>query len=577
MKGRNFFLLLSIFYFFSSFCIAQSMDASESVEIVEEAVEEIVEKEPVPGNQLPINLVQWDLNEKVFALCDNEAIFLYNAEKVKTQKKVPFNKTLAMSFTEQDEKGDFSLYAISADGIMNVWKVTEKNMRKKSSLIEAPVSVALGSVGNITNAAFSNNGGDSVAIVQNDRVFVFPKLRNSNKITSFELLGNGKSIFSMSFSLDNKFLLAASTDNKIVVWNVKDKEIVTKLNFDSENLITPFFTTDSNGVICQTSEKEICLFNFYGTVINKITTKDKILSVKYISTEDKVILKTVTDNLEIYKLSSEAFLGYIPPYNESGLKDFSISQNRTEILLLYKDNSLIKLNFDDVFIKEGAEPTKVRIYSSNMVNGGVSNSSVAPPSEEPVDEAENLTGAPVEQTIPTGEQPRTVSNSGGYLTISRERTLEFGFVCSMLNESYKISLGGDFSWRSTKKTAPMFIGAGLRVFYGIPDDDFPYTYTYNNEDLAAPNLISAQIYFPFGVRMLLPKNLFYAFAEMDICCSFLVLTSNVSAFSKIFPSFGGRMKIGLTAKFFSFSVGFEYDTTLKFLPQIQVTFCKTLK
>ena len=131
------------------------------------------------------------------------------------------------------------------------------------------------------------------------------------------------------------------------------------------------------------------------------------------------------------------------------------------------------------------------------------------------------------------------------------------------------NLRGEYLY--AKAISPFFVGGGLALSVGFPDENYPARYKIDDSYVDAPKLLSATLYAPAGYSFTPWNN------EMRILTMFRV-GAKMSSLALIAgqgyvvgePAFSLFMSVGagMQIKWFTFDLNCEYDTLGKVSPSL---------
>ncbi len=126
-------------------------------------------------------------------------------------------------------------------------------------------------------------------------------------------------------SPNGKFILTASTDNTVKVWNLKGEEIST-LPHQGEFHFSAKFSPDSNLILTTSNDNTVKVWNLKGEEISTLPHQGEFYSAKF-SPNSNFILTASTDNtLKVWNLNGDEF-ATLSHHEKIGIRQFSPDSN----------------------------------------------------------------------------------------------------------------------------------------------------------------------------------------------------------------------------------------------------------
>lgn len=259
--------------------------------------------------------------------------------------------------------------AITKDGYFSVWNIdsVENGLLKFNK--KPYFKLDCKNENEIKAVAFSKNS-DYVAVTSGgNSIKLFFKLRFTRDAIFKELKGHDSEIYSLNFSKNENFLASTSKDGTAIIWNCTTQSEILKLSeIYTQTEIPVQFLADNSSIIAPENETSFCIYSLEGEKLLSIDTLHEIKGIKPLNKENKgnkIAIVTENDEIELYDLSKEKWLGYIPSCDFSALTDFEFNPDNSRILIGYESGSIFEFSVKDVLLSPGEKPPKKIISAEN--------------------------------------------------------------------------------------------------------------------------------------------------------------------------------------------------------------------
>ena len=548
------------------------------------------QKSPSPLVKIPFpaGTLSWNPDDTKFAVGEEHYITVRDAKTSSPLYELPFDNVLLLRFA--DEGGKDMLLALSHDGRASIWDfkddpiftVVETDGDKKE--VKAPtyeLSVKSES-GKIVAANFSRSSNVIVTALDDGSVTAYFKLRYTEVLLPKELTKHAQACYSVAVSPDEALVASASSDGKLVINNANSAEQICELDVFAKTKVPVLFTKDSSAIISASNAETLTIRSFDGKTQRKIKVKAEIRDIALSSDGNTLSVLTSDDRIRFFNLETGEYTGYIPPYNITKLTSFALSASGKYVLAGHADGSIYKLAFrNSVLDPDSQPPGLLSLDEDSLVQKGSAHIPDGIDEKNRNKYQEELkNGLSIEELMEELRKYREggLLPSGKIIEYPEIRTDVFGAILDEEKDNYSYAFGLDASIHTNRFTPPLYQGAGLRLGFGLPKDDYPYTYTDSDgNDLGAPYLTFAELYIPVGIDMIvenLPVNIFF---EAAPALRFNMLSNFGVAYSSVGLSANIRLATGIRYSHYSASLSFTYDSMLGFSPELHLGFIIPIK
>ena len=489
----------------------------------------------------PVTNLAWSKNDEFFAFTEENTVFLRSCSNYELSDTLGIKNIDKIMFSTEGKHQ--ILLAITKDGYFSVWNIESAEDGFLKFNKEPYFKLDCKNESEIKAVTFSKNS-DYVAVASDDNsIKLFFKLRFTKDAIFKELKGHDSEIYSLNFSKNENFLASTAKDGTAIIWDCNSQSEILKLSeIYTQTEIPVQFLADNSSIIAPENETSFCIYSLEGEKLLSIDTLHKIKGIKPLNKENKIAIVTENDEIELYDLSKEKWLGYIPSYDFSPLTDFEFNPDNSRILIGYESGSIFEFFVKDVLLSPGQKPPKKFRSAENY---GGSNSG-------------------------TGSSSR-----GWGITNGTFKTRHGKYLCISANlrsapSPYKLSAGFSTEFLTYDLLPPFYTGICVSPYIGFPESNYPYKYTKNSTSLETPLLAGLDLCAPFGIFVMPFVNNeigFSAeiFAGTGVCLLWNRNFGAESAASKPFVSFNVGTKLGINWKYFLLNVAAQWNSVQKIM------------
>ena len=308
----------------------------------------------------PVTNLAWSKNDEFFAFTEENTVFLRSCSNYELSDTLGIKNIDKIMFSTEGKHQ--ILLAITKDGYFSVWNIESAEDGFLKFNKEPYFKLDCKNESEIKAVAFSKNS-DYVAVASDDNsIKLFFKLRFTKDAIFKELKGHDSEIYSLNFSKNENFLASTSKDGMAIIWNCTTQSEILKLSeIYTQTEIPVQFLADNSSIIAPENETSFCIYSLEGKKLLSIDTLHKIKGIKPLNKEskgNKIAIVTENDEIELYDLSKEKWLGYIPSCDFSALTDFEFNPDNSRILIGYESGSIFEFSVKDVLLSPGQKPPK---------------------------------------------------------------------------------------------------------------------------------------------------------------------------------------------------------------------------
>lgn len=549
-----------------------------------------------------INSIAWSTDSSLFAYTDGSNIIIRTADNyiIRQTINTQYKDILAIQFVEpvfapQEENYEPSpIIGLDTDNSEEedfIIKDVSRNKRDHYLLVatqSGTVEIRLLSVyeDDIGNKTYS---ADIIQQIQGDKTLKLTAFKSTNDVR-FIALGYENGSFSLynyntitqeyieeSFeigetpitSIDinpDQNMLLTCTDNGITyIWDNSMEEIAS-FPYYSDSLQKVYFTDDSmTPIISAIDDYSIAKCNLSGRSKNDAVMKTDSPVVSYVvSVDRKSVLILDSENLlNVYDLESLNYIGFIPNFSQSKIKQIQIDNTQTKFLITHEDNTIYILETNKVLFPKNASIPNPKVV--HMDEPGALDELLKyeePESEEAVAEGE---------TGEAAEKPEDNKHKYEALAMIRYKNTDavsFRLKGSVAPGPYILGTSIAAGYTAFKLIQPFYFGGFLESHFGFPQKDFPYKYQLHGSDISSPLIVGGKLYIPFGICVFpFQKNIeFYVDIAPGIVMNMLWNTKfgGDSITSRVFTGFYAAIRTGVTYRNFSVFLEGNYDAVVGF-------------
>ena len=563
----------------------------------------------------PVRAVTWNKNGSTFAYAEDKKIILRDSSGYKLIQTIETNNGVIdfLQFPQSSGGIGDQLVSLSKDNVLEFRILPQID----------PIHVARSDSKNISTALGYNYNGNYIATGCDDGSITL-QLQNylTNVFISRSISKLEAPINSLYFSRNNKFLISASADDSVCLWDVASGKLINAFPYYSQSKVPVLMTNDNKNIIMTTDRNKIGVFNHNFKQLRSIQTEVDIQSMTISADGNKLIILTKDNFFYFYDLLSTKITNYIPPYNSSRITSYAFNNTTRRAVVCHEDGCLYVLDVTKVLLdpsqpaprfnakiadeKDNFEISQFKPQEENIpenrslqikkpefeeekkasspASGKNAGSGEAQtngqgtlkevfPDAKAASKAEKELTEEEKKEAKKKKKEEAVNDLSEFLFKNNERanTIDVGALGAWYPSPYMLAAGVDVDWHNSIWTAPFYFGAGLKGTVGFPTGDFPYSYTIDGAAANPPNFVDLKFYLPGGIQIILPGDVLRLSTEIFLSGGISFLWNFNGARSTFVPSFGGGAKIAFGVKYVGVSLGIQYDSILGFVPELLVS------
>lgn len=500
------------------------------------------ENHVIAKSETAVPSVAWSPDGRVFASAWNNSVVLWNAESGK------------IAAIYQEHSRAVKVVRFSCDG-SRLLSLGQDNMVVMRDLSESLGSTrVLGSDYGPMNDALFAGDNTSVILPRNglETTHYYP-LRMTNQFISKQILRTGSPVKSYDYSDKAALLLVATEDGKISLVNLQKNSLVEVYSGFASG-VAPRFSPDGRFVLFSVDEQTLVLRSVGGKDSFNIKDSDWPVNSAVFSADGTLIAAALKNGgVKVYNVKNGTVQNsFMLPSLPDVVCSLAFSPDAKRLVAGTGGGSVLCWTLSEsdsdlpVFQNpEDFSKTKSKAEDSKPGAKDVSD----------LNEAEPLADSEPEEEVESEDK-------------TKDSVLEVLFTLTTLNEDYyHNSFGISGAWKSYKRL-PFYYGFGAEISTAPPDDDYPYSNSYNGKKLNNPWLYRVHAFgcAGYGYRMEDKNLLFFAEGRLGFGGNFLFnneITYRHS--SHLAGCVLADLLAGVQWKALSVSGGLEYDSTLGFL------------
>lgn len=523
----------SILVLVSSFLILKPniLSAQESEAVVETEAESAVEEQAritefEACSTSVLQLVQ-NASGTLFAAADENSLAVYDAKDFNLIKHFYDGKLARISFYTEGES-EF-LAAITTSGQFIVRKLMQTYdgwaFEEGEPYYSADCSDVSGRK-SLTAVSFSSNSDYVAAAFDDNSVQVHFRLRITAGSISRTITAHKAPVYALEFSKNGEYLATVSTDGESYIWNSYTGAKIAHIKGSYARARIPVcFTEDSVYIVSLDGRNSFRISDFSGNTLYSILTGRPITAIKPLKDPDLIAIRNDKNEVMVYSISSRRPLSVYTVNNEKAFTAFEFEVASELMYAGFSDGHVCLIEAQPYL-----DDTAMLITDASLAGKGAGNF--------------------IHQRF------TSLSVCGG---------------TNYMTKPYLLSANLRGEYLYAKAISPFFVGGGLALSVGFPDENYPARYKIDDSYVDAPKLLSATLYAPAGYSFTPWNN------EMRILTMFRV-GAKMSSLALIAgqgyvvgePAFSLFMSVGagMQIKWFTFDLNCEYDTLGKVSPSL---------
>ena len=501
----------------------------------------------------PVKNITWSDDGNMFAYIEGSNIYIRSSNNYELLTTISQNNIKFFCFSREDNHN--SMLTLTSDGYFSMWDLSTVTTSKKN--LEAEFIINFETVSDIKVISFSKTKDIIAASSGNNRLQMYDVDRVEKKADFRVLKEHQSNIYFTDFSSDSEYMVSASEDGVINIWNSEEQSVVLSMKGAFTQNHTPVRITNDKRIIVSKNPSTIVVSSFAGSLLGTIDVGEQIVDIKYLEKTNQLAVQTIKNDILFFSLATFKKIDCIPTIIESAISSFDVNKANTKIFVAYEDGNVYMFNLDDVILEQDqtapdfkteykdVNDTEIETENDNVIDTVNINDSVIR-IEGPMVKKSNVIFFPNSVYLDFGT---------GIITASDLFTAD-------------IFLGAEY--KHAQLFPPFYFGGGYEFALGFPSSDFPYRYSFAgvqaNSPLVYMNTIFASGGFvtaPWDIDLILNLSAKFGLRIITVAISaqgnYHVNTTKCTVYTDL--------GFGVIYKMFEFDFSCEYDVINGFCPK----------
>lgn len=548
----------------------------------------------------PVKNITWSDDGTMFAYIEGSNIYIRSSNNYELLATISQNNIKFFCFSREDNHN--SMLTLTSDGYFSMWDLSTVSTSKKN--LEAEFIINFETVSDIKVISFSKTKDIIAASSGNNRLQMYDVDRVEKKADFRVLKEHQSNIYFTDFSSDSEFMISASEDGVINIWNSEEQSVVLSMKGAFTQNHTPVRITNDKRIIFSKNASTIVVSSFAGSLLGTIDVGEQIVDIKYLEKTNQLAVQTIKNDILFFSLATFKKIDCIPTVIESAISSFDVNKANTKIFVAYEDGNVYMFNLDDVILEQEQKvpdfKTEYKDVNDTVVdsvveteNDTVNDTVVETENDNVVDsvvetendtendtvvetenynenntviETENINDSviriegPMEKKKGGVQMPDTIYFNGGGGTITSTDLF-----------TGSVHLGAEY--RISQLFPPFYLGGGYEFSLGFPSSDFPYTYKFEGKVAKSPMVYMNTLYAAGGffvepwekdINIVLHTKFGIRIISVAISAGGLYSISTTNCSVYLDAGFGAIYKM------FECDLSCEYDVVNGFCPKISL-------
>ena len=524
----------------------------------------------------PVKNITWSDDGTMFAYIEGSNIYIRSSNNYELLATISQNNIKFFCFSREDNHN--SMLTLTSDGYFSMWDLSTVTTSKKN--LEAEFIINFETVSDIKVISFSKTKDIIAASSGNNRLQMYDVDRVEKKADFRVLKEHQSNIYFTDFSSDSEFMISASEDGVINIWNSEEQSVVLSMKGAFTQNHTPVRITNDKRIIFSKNASTIVVSSFAGSLLGTIDVGEQIVDIKYLEKTNQLAVQTIKNDILFFSLATFKKVDCIPTVIESAISSFDINKANTKIFVAYEDGNVYMFNLDDVILDQDqtAPDFKTEYKDVNDTVIETENDIVNDTVDDVVNDTENETvnntiidTVNINDSVIRIEGPMVKKKDG----VQMPDTIYFngggGTITSTDLFTGSVHLGAEY--RISQLFPPFYLGGGYEFSLGFPSSDFPYTYKFEGKVAKSPMVYMNTLYAAGGffvepwekdINIVLHTKFGIRIISVAISAGGLYSISTTNCSVYLDAGFGAIYKM------FECDLSCEYDVVNGFCPKISL-------
>ena len=536
----------------------------------------------------PVKNITWSDDGTMFAYIEGSNIYIRSSNNYELLATISQNNIKSFGFSREDNHN--CMLTLTSDGYFSMWDLSTVTTSKKN--LEAEFIINFETVSDIKVISFSKTKDIIAASSGNNRLQMYDVDRVEKKADFRVLKEHQSNIYFTDFSSDSEYMVSASEDGVINIWNSEEQSVVLSMIGAFTQNHTPVRITNDKRIIFSKNASTIVVSSFAGSLLGTIDVGEQIVDIKYLEKTNQLAVQTIKNDILFFSLATFKKVDCIPTIIESAISSFDVNKANTKIFVAYEDGNVYMFNLDDVILDQDQTTPDLKTEykdvndtvvetENDIVNDTVDdvvNDTVDDTVDDVVNDTENETvnntiidTVNINDSVIRIEGPMVKKKDG----VQMPDTIYFngggGTITSTDLFTGSVHLGAEY--RISQLFPPFYLGGGYEFSLGFPSSDFPYTYKFEGKVAKSPMVYMNTLYAAGGffvepwekdINIVLHTKFGIRIISVAISAGGLYSISTTNCSVYLDAGFGAIYKM------FECDLSCEYDVVNGFCPKISL-------
>lgn len=517
----------------------------------------------------PVKNITWSDDGTMFAYIEGSSIYIRSSNNYELLATISQNNIKFFCFSREDNHN--SMLTLTSDGYFSMWDLSTVTTSKKN--LEAEFIINFETVSDIKVISFSKTKDIIAASSGNNRLQMYDVDRVEKKADFRVLKEHQSNIYFTDFSSDSEYMVSASEDGVINIWNSEEQSVVLSMKGAFTQNHTPVRITSDKRIIFSKNPSTIVVSSFAGSLLGTIDVGEQIVDIKYLEKTNQLAVQTIKNDILFFSLATFKKVDYLPTVIESAISSFDINKANTKIFVAYEDGNVYMFNLDDVILDQDQTAPDLKTEYKDV--NDTENDSVVETENDNVIEAENDTeNDTVIDTVNINDSVIRIEGpmekKSNVIFFPNSVYLDFGTGIITASDLFTADIFLGAEYKHAQLFPPFYFGGGYEFALGFPSSDFPYRYSFAgvqaNSPLVYMNTIFASGGFvtaPWDIDLILNLSAKFGLRIITVAISaqgnYHVNTTKCTVYTDL--------GFGVIYKMFEFDFSCEYDVINGFCPK----------
>ena len=533
----------------------------------------------------PVKNITWSDDGNMFAYIEGSNIYIRSSNNYELLATISQNNIKFFCFSREDNHN--SMLTLTSDGYFSMWDLSTVTTSKKN--LEAEFIINFETVSDIKVISFSKTKDIIAASSGNNRLQMYDVDRVEKKADFRVLKEHQSNIYFTDFSSDSEYMVSASEDGVINIWNSEEQSVVLSMKGAFTQNHTPVRITNDKRIIFSKNASTIVVSSFAGSLLGTIDVGEQIVDIKYLEKTNQLAVQTIKNDILFFSLATFKKVDCIPTVIESAISSFDINKANTKIFVAYEDGNVYMFNLDDVILDQDQTAPDLKTEykdvndtvvetENDIVNDTVDdvvNDTVDDTVDDVVNDTENETvNNTIIDTVNINDSVIRIEGpmvkKSNVIFFPNSVYLDFGTGIITASDLFTADIFLGAEYKHAQLFPPFYFGGGYEFALGFPSSDFPYRYSFAgvqaNSPLVYMNTIFASGGFvtaPWNIDLILNLSAKFGLRIITVAISaqgnYHVNTTKCTVYTDL--------GFGVIYKMFEFDFSCEYDVINGFCPK----------